>query len=71
MSKDDRTAPVDLVEYVRVSRVPQPLIVIAGENPQAVGAQNIAGIFDFAQASLDVGERNGRKSAEAAWISPG
>ena len=71
MSKDDCAAPVDLVEYVRVGRVPQPSIVIAGKNPQALSAQNIARIFDFAQASLNVRERNGRKSAEAAWISPG
>src|SRR6266700_2059978 len=69
MSKDDRIAPVELVEYFGVGRMPKPLIVIAGENPQALSAKNIAGIFDFAQASLDVRERDGRKSAEATWIT--
>src|SRR6266581_806999 len=69
MSKDDRAAPVDLVEYLGVSRMPKPLIVIVGENPQALGAKNIARIFDFAQASVDVRERDGRKSAEATWIT--
>ena len=71
MSEDDRTAPVDLVEHLGIGFVAQPSIVIAGKNPQALSAQNIARIFDFAQASLDVRERNGRESAEAAWISPG
>src|SRR5262245_25242017 len=48
----------------------KPSVVIAGENSNAFGAKFIARIFDFAQASLNVRERNGCKPAEAARISP-
>src|SRR3977135_598990 len=70
MSKDDCASPVHLVEHLGIAWVPKPSVSIAGENPQPLSAKNIARVFDFAQASVNVRERNGRKSAKTAWISP-
>src|SRR5262245_33615794 len=71
MSKDDGSSPVHLLEDFGIAWVPQPSVFIAGENPHAFSAKNIAGIFDFAQAAINVRERNGCKSAKTAWIPLG
>jgi hypothetical protein len=70
MSKDDCASPVHFVEYLGIVWVPKPSVAIAGENPQPLSAKNIARVFDCAQASVNVRERNGCKSAKTAWISP-
>src|SRR5215475_2988163 len=71
MCKDDCASPIHLVEHFCIAWVPKPSLFIAGENSDSLSTKNIAGIFDFAQASVNVRQRYSRKSAEAAWISPG
>ena len=65
---DHRLAPVELVEHRREGLVAGILVDVVGRQRDAVGVERVVGVFDLAQAALDVRQRQRREMAEAALV---
>ena len=65
---DHGLAPVELVEHLREGFVAGILVHVVRRQRDAVGVELIEGIFDLAQAALDVGQRQRREMTEAASV---
>ena len=65
MEIDHRLAAVEFLEHRRKSRIAGIFAVIIGQQADAVGLQLVQRIGDFAQAALDIGQRQAREHAEA------
>src|SRR5262249_9751997 len=57
MRVNDGITPVEFLEN-RIERgIAEPLVAIAGEQPDAVRLERIEGVLDLAEAGIDVGQR--------------
>ena len=65
---DDGLAAVELVEHGREARIAEPGVAVAREQAEAVGFQRIERVFDLAQGSVDVGQRQHGEQSEAAFV---
>ena len=65
---DHGLAAVELLVHRHESGIAQVFVLIAGEQPDAVGLERIEGVGDFLQAALRIGQRNGGEQAEAAGM---
>src|SRR5882672_3137933 len=68
MRIDNGLAPVELFVYGRENRVAGPLIAVTRPQADAVGLERIECIFDLAQTSFCVGQRDRRKVSKAPGI---
>ena len=71
MNKNDGLASIELVEHRGIAWVPDPPILVAGENADAFDAQDIIRVLDLAQAAFGVRQRNGCEAAKAAGVPLG
>ena len=68
MHVDHRLAPVELVEHRHEGRVAEILVLVAGEQPDAVGLQRVERVLDLLEAAVRVGQRDRGKQAEPALV---
>ena len=68
MHVDDGLAAVELVEHGREARIAEPSVAVTREQAEAVGFQRVERVFDLAQSSVDVGQRQHGEQAEAAFV---
>src|ERR1700730_2140702 len=68
MRIDDGLAAVELFVYGREDRIAGPLIAVTRPQADAVGLERVEGIFDLAQTSVCVGQRDRRKMSETPGI---
>ena len=65
---DQRLAPVEFGIDRIERRVAEILVAVAREQADAVGLERVEGVFDFLQAAVGVGRRDGGEQAEAAGV---
>src|SRR5262245_26212312 len=62
-------APVEFLEDRVVSRMSQPLVVVAGHQSDPIRLEDTKRVFDFMQAAFGVRERYYGKATESARVT--
>ena len=68
MDVDYRLAPVEFLIDRRKGGIAEILVLVTGQQPDAVGLEGIEGIFDLPETAVHVWRRNHGKETEAAGM---